>query len=362
MVDRSHAGLMGVMSLCSVLMGCEPAPESDAISVDFIFDDEDAAICAGSEAHVDLYISRLFDFFEATLPADFRVPVRVGTNDACTNSSACYKPDEQVVYMTSLEGFGDRTSGTLRHEITHAVIDRIFGKSAPFFNEGLAEAMSRTQAWGLLSDDAALPVGDMLGQEADQIDYTAAAYFVRFLIDTRGLDRFERIFRAAGGPRENDIKALFGDIYGESFESMQAEYLSGAPRCQFMLDMCNPGSEITVDSRFTAVLPISCQNPDFYGSSAPDFSIGTQITLSIAVGGTYRLRVTYEAYSISGEVSKGQLWLVHCGDCEEQSVRRVNAFVDNDIELDAGLYALEIATPFEAIATIDLERLADAQP
>jgi hypothetical protein len=48
------------------------------------------------------------------------------------------------------------------------------------------------------------------------------------------------------------------------------------------------------------------------------------------------------------------LLLTRCSECDEQSVHLFHR-ADQNLELDAGLYALEIVMPFATLVSIDLE-------
>jgi len=259
-----------------------------------------------------------------------------------------------TAYVPRLDIDAHRTSGTLRHELTHAVIDRIWGTSTPFFNEGLAEAMSRTQARSAMDIGMPLPVGGMLGENATMIDYTAAAYFTRFLIDTRGLRRFERLFRESRGRAQAEIQTLMAEIYDQTFEALEGEYLAGGPRCLYQLDLCDAEGAVAVDLPYAIVAPVSCNDPDYFGSlSGTDLRIATNRTFALDVGGSYRLRAMFDASEGSLD---SEVWLIRCGDCSRQAAWELLGF-GSQLDLDAGLYTFAVSTSVEAVLALNLERV-----
>lgn len=331
----------------------EDAPTSRQY-IEFSFENEARSLCVGSASHLNHYFERAFEFFGIAESGDFSVPVRV-TNEIPCPWRACYQPDKKAVYISDLDMLGDRTGAVLRHELTHAIIDRFWGQGAPFLEEGLAESLSQTL--DRATPPPLAPVGDMLDRIPAEVDYTAAAYFVRFLIDTRGLERFKRLFQQSLGRSRAEIEALVASIYGESFQALEAEYLSGPARCQYQLDVCEPEAAIAVEDRFHLTRAASCDDPEFYGSAgADDLDIAAQQTIELESGGTYRLQIAYDVPPLSTEYPRSQVVLTRCGDCNEQSIRTFRR-ADEELQLEAGIYALEMVMPFDTVVSIDLQRV-----
>lgn len=135
--------------------GCAP-PEADLSGehVDYFLADPPVPLCTGTVAHVDRHVERVFEFLEAPLPPDLRIPIRLGDDSGCQNSGACYGPEDETVYIR-----GGFSAETVRHELVHASADRVWGLSTPFFNEGLATALSSVPE----APSAPSPVREMLG-------------------------------------------------------------------------------------------------------------------------------------------------------------------------------------------------------
>ena len=366
MIDRRLVASLASLVFGSALVACTPEPGLDfdhiGAHVGIVIEHDARDLCAGSVPHLDRYIERVFEFFEAPLPEELLIPVRVVESPSCP-ASACYNPPDRTVYIHDLDLSAYRTSGVLRHELSHAVIDRLWGQSKPFFEEGLAESFSRSPFRSRLTPEP-VPVGEMFDQPPLGVDYTAAAYFVRFLIDTRGLERFKRLFQGARDRSGDEIRGLMATIYGESFEALQAEFLSGEPRCQYQLDTCDPQTAGRVGDLWYATVPASCDDPSFYGSVGDDdMMVATQYTLEVEVRGTYRLRTSYDWPPLGADLFRSEIVLERCGACDVQFVESFRGpGTDRTIELEAGIYSVEIVMPFETIVTVRLDREGDAMP
>ena len=339
--DAPRLLVLTALAVSVVLVACEREPEPVGEHVEFIFENTSRRLCAGSVPHMNHYVERVFEFFEESVPDDFSVPVRVVQMTPCGEHEGCYRPSEEAIYIEALDKALDRTGGVLRHELSHAVIDRVWGESVPFFEEGLAESLSRTYAWSLGSSEAA-PVSGMLDGESGGLDYVAAARFVRFLIDTRGISRFKQMFQAASDRTQDSIRMTFMDVYGEDFETLEAEYLSGAPRCTFQVDICDEEKAERVGSSWSLTFAASCDDPDFYGSiGKEDQTIATQRTVLVESAGSYHLS------------SSSPVLLARCGDCDQQFTPTL-LLGDTDIELEEGLYTLEFTLTKDAVVTFAL--------
>lgn len=149
--------------------------------------------------------------------------------------------------------------------------------------------------------------------------------------------------RQAESERTKDgIRTAFLDVYGEDFEAIESEYLSGAPRCTFQVDICDAEQAEHVGPGWSLTFAASCDDPDFYGSiSAEDENIATQRTIFVELAGSYHLS------------SSSPVLLARCGDCEEQVIPTL-LYGGTDIELEEGLYTLEFTLTKAAVVTLEL--------
>ena len=128
----------------------------------------------------------------------------------------------------------------------------------------------------------------------------------------------------------------------EDLETLEAEYLSGAPRCTFQVDICDEEKAERVGSSWSLTFAASCDDPDFYGSiGKEDQTIATQRTVLVESAGSYHLS------------SSSPVLLARCGDCDQQFTPTL-LLGDTDIELEEGLYTLEFTLTKDAVVTFAL--------
>lgn len=326
------------------LLACDTGqtvePDLDGEHIEFVFEKADRALCEGSIFELDRFIERVFGFLDTAVPPDYHALVQV-VDDAPCPQDACYRQGGGV-YIEGLDDAGVRPAETLRHELVHAVAQEAWGATLPFFAEGLAVALSQGGTM-VPANLGPVAVHDMLDDTADDLDYPAAGLFVQFLIDTRGLDRFKQVYIGAQTASIEAVQGVIEEVYGESFADIEAEYLSGAPRCLFQLDVCDLDVAEKVGSAWARSFTVSCDDPDVYGSvGADDTNMAVRRTIEIESAGTYRL------------TTGAHLFLSRCGDCDVQFRREFRYSTDIDIELDAGFYALEFVETQDTVVEVAL--------
>lgn len=305
--------------------------------------------------HLERFVERVFESLDVQLPSDFMIPVRVVEEPPCP-ASACYVPADRTVYLRDLDWVGSRPSDVLRHELTHAILERSWGDSNAFFSEGLTEALARSSN-GSAALEPLMPVGEMLSDDSLAVSDDASAYFTRSLIDTRGLPLFKQVYQGAGGLSGHQVRALLESVYDRSFAPLEAEYSSGEPRCRYQLDLCDAETAELVGSRWNMTTTASCGESDVYGSAGADeLTTATQRTLEVELSGTYRLHTFYDPPPLETEYLRSEIVLIRCGACSIQSVATYKQ-TDHELELEAGLYTLEVIMPYATEVTVDLERV-----
>lgn len=344
------------LALSAALGGCTPAPAPLAtgshVEIDILV--EDTSLCAGTVEHLDRFVERAFAFLDASIPPDFVVPITIGyVEDDCEHGAGCYSHGEISVNTVDTSGRAERPGDILRHELAHAVHDRAWGSSIPFFNEGLATSLSTLTE----SRPALLPIGDMLDKAALELSYDAAGRFVRFLIDTRGLARFRTLYRGAPGRDAAGTRAWFGEVYGESFEDIEAEYLSGDPRCFYQLHLCDVAAAERIDDDWSLTIPASCHDTEFFGAATADGELfATTRTLELVRGGRYFLSADFAYDPTDPASSAASVDLVRCGTCDEIRTRGVPPG-GIEYELPAGIYTLVITMPFDTVVSVRISSL-----
>lgn len=343
MVDaRTIVGACTFMALLAAgACGDAPEPWLAGEYVRWIFEQTERVPCAGTELHLNRYMDNVFERVGVPAPAGFTVPVHVMDMPPCQEVNACYHMHTRSVYTESLDYLGKRASETLLHEVTHAVSGQVWGHSIPFLAEGFAVAMARSGPW--IPPAMGQPVGEMLDAAAEDLDYLAAGHFSHFLIETRGIDLYQQLYRAAQVQDQAKIRAAFADVYGETFETLESEFLTELA-CTFQLDVCSEAEAELVGAGWAVMLGGSCDDPDFYGSaSADDVVLATQRMIEISTGGRYRLRGT----GVKVELTR-------CGGCAEQTFKKYAYLGEVEVDLDAGLYAIELMPREESVVSLEV--------
>lgn len=329
------------------------APDVSSEYTELYFGDTEQTLCPASLVVLDRHVERVYEFFHAKPPSDFEVPIRFESME-CAEVAGCYDRSTRSIYIVEPN---DELSAiaVLRHELTHAVMDNLWGHSIPFLNEGVAEVLTHTPSHGQLQ---IVPIGPMLDAAALDLDYAAAAGFVRFLIDTRGLDRFKRVYQAATARTQASIRASFADVYGETFEALESEYLAGPLPCRYQLDLCDPAAAAEpVGAQWSVTLAASCADPDFYGGAGPNGAfMATQRTIILEAAGDYRVRTAVEILTATdGPTLPPSIQLVRCGSCDEQFERTL--YDDTTLPLAEGVYTLVFRAGGDSIMSLEIEHL-----
>ncbi len=202
----------------------------------------------------------------------------------------------------------------------------------------------------------------MLDGTPPEIDYLTAGRFVHFLIETRGISQFIQLYQFNKTRSQATIRASFSTIYGESYESIEEEYLSGDRRCGFSLGFCDPDEAETVQSSWSVSLATSCLDPDFYGAVGEAGTItATQRVLKLTQTGQYRLRIAFTEQFLESDGSHGvsQVTLLRCGGCDEQRLLYLYTGEYYGV-LESGLYTVIIAPAGESTVTLDIQLIDDA--
>lgn len=224
------------------------------------------SICLSDLAWLDDHI----EFIEDFLGASSETPVEIYLYDDFPPQCAldgCYTTD----------GYVAASWHALDHEVVHAVVDRFADPSA-FWSEGIAEALTKRgtyRGWRQTVTDNAT------ASESLEVDYATAGHFVRWLIETRGIEPVRDVLEGVAVDH-----ALDG-----SLAELEEEYEAEAPYTYPPVrDACDyfDLSAIDVDAWFERI-PISC---DVEGTSRFEgFWVSAVRTVDLDAG-RYELAVT----------------------------------------------------------------------
>lgn len=320
----------------------------------FATEDPAVALCEGAPARLDRHVRRVHEFIGEPIAESLQVQIRVVAESICPKS-ACYSPADQTIYVESLDPESYVPSGRLEHELTHALIDRAWGQSIPSLTEGLAESLTSSRWYSIPRPGT--PVRAMLDRPAGELDYAELGYFVRFLIEDYGVERFKSVYIAAQSRSLGEIEAHFRKVYGEDFGAIEGRYLSGANRCRYQLDICDLLGAESVGASWSESFAASCLDPDFYGSRAGGNSwFATQRTLRIDTAGLYRFSAPLPlALGPDGSPSNSRAVLVRCGDCNEQQIRDVRG--TSEFALPEGIYTLLLQPARDSLISLRIDYL-----
>ena len=154
-----------------------------------------------------------------------------------------YKPDKRTLVMNIATG-----TGTLVHELTHALIVYDFPAVPTWFNEGLASlheqcnvkedeivgllnwrlpALQKAIAAGKLRPlRELLTAGNFYGPQC-ALNYAQARYFCMYMQERKLLRKFYAYFREHHAGTDADVKAVEKD-FGRKIEDVEADFLQWA--------------------------------------------------------------------------------------------------------------------------------------
>lgn len=337
-----------VLAAIAIASSCIPAPEPEVFGrrVSIGFESEPQALCAGTVEYLDLIVEQAFAFLGEPVPVDFRVPIRVVSDLPCDlHAAACFHVGKRAVYVTTLEpDIRNPFFGAVRHELMHAVVYETLGRSVPFLEEGLAEALGRGifESPFVVSENP--DVGPQIVADALDLDYEVVARFTRYLIDEFGLDLFKRLFRQARVQSDAWVRNSFARILGVEFDRINEKFQSGEPRCTYQLDRCRPDDAELVAFGWSEEFTGSCADPDFVGTW--DSVAFRDKTIHLTEGGRFLLRSTSE------------LVFSRCGECPVQFLQEFDESEMSKgvvVDLDSGIYNFHIRQPSDEVSLNKIE-------
>lgn len=212
----------------------------------------DAPLCAGSIARVDESIARYALLLDAVSSQKVRIYWGAdGVMESC-DVAGLHDTLAGCHIIGKNETFAD--SGSLEHELVHAVGDRIGGMDS-FFEEGLAEALSG--GIGPAPDFERRPSSFVGLSTADFIDTpgsrSTSRHFVQFLIDERGMEPLNELRPLAlRGTTRDQVLEAFHAVYDTPIEALEDAWVERAPLSYEQLgDLALPedqwrGDELTI--------------------------------------------------------------------------------------------------------------------
>lgn len=200
-------------------------------------------ICRGSLDDIDRHVEATADFLE--IDVEDRITLywynanargALAESDEICNWCACKSCYNHGAVHTRFDA--------LHHELVHAVIAPAWGWSDGLFAEGIPGALDRIELWvGLPGHGDAVTIYPALSSipPSDYIDNHSDGHFVLWLIERFGLAAMREMFEPRLRPSSSvdDVRAAFEDVYGMTFEDVEAEYYSSAPQVYPVRGLCD---------------------------------------------------------------------------------------------------------------------------
>ncbi|MEX1367511.1 MAG: hypothetical protein AB1Z98_30565 [Nannocystaceae bacterium] len=291
--------LLVVGTVGSPLACTEPLPQIRYVTDQAeIGTDFGHSICPSELAWLDGHIEYVEDLLDAGSDERIEIYLYQSVPPQC-HLFGCYTE----------EGYIASNWNALDHEVVHAVVDRI-GDPPPFWSEGIAEALTRR---GTYRGYRQAVSENVMASDSTEVDYATAGHFVRWLIQTRGIESVRMVLE--GGSVEH--------AFGQTLAQLEAEYEEDAPYAYPPIrDACDFLPLPAVDEvSWSEDIAISCDREGIFRFEG--FWLSAVRTVQLPAG-RYELRVS------GGEGAR----IVGCQDREwsQPPPEMVNGDVPNAVE------------------------------
>jgi hypothetical protein len=287
---RACLALGAIASACSVAeepvgVGDQSAIEGPDFPVHYRTEHVDIApgftqpICRGTldeiDRHVEMVASRL-DIGIQVRPTVYWFNEHAdGTGsttelcDWCSRCGSCYGGDGIV--------FSDRDA--LMHELVHAIVIPVWGRSGGSFNEGIAMGLDGHHLL-LPRDPSELPTALAGGSRH------GGAHFSRWLLDRHGPAMLRTLFeRSSPSSTEDEVLAAVEAVYGVSLAELEAEYLGTAPTIYPALGLCDGLEHVPRQGNvWELATTVDCDSPRAFGPRDEDAARELSVTLELPAG------------------------------------------------------------------------------
>lgn len=218
----------------TTVLGCEEAREPAIRGVPVahetryarvaISEDNPHRICGGTLGSIDRHVEYVASRLDVE-PA----PIEVYWYEQApeTLETAAYFDFAAVVTVND----------TLLHELVHAVAIPTIGTAQHFLTEDLAHAFE---------DDPTLLEDTRSPSQGVQDDVRGSGHFSRWLLETRGEDRYKMLFDTPT-PTIEGIRDRFRRAYGSELEELEADFFAEAPAWYPVVGLCDGLEEVHWD-------------------------------------------------------------------------------------------------------------------
>jgi hypothetical protein len=212
-------------------------------------------VCAGMAVELERHIG----FIAGQLGLDLRTNIPVylfeGHPKQCSERArGCVHGDGAVFTVP----------GAIEHELGHSAACELRRNVRPAIAEGLAVMFKSSLASRQFVTEAD-DLREMLEADVEDLSYTNAGHFTRWLFEREGAETFAALYRRAHG-RKHTIAAI-EELYGASIEQLEAEYFADAPYAWAPFRQCADLPHVERDDdgvwRYSAVM--DCEDESTMG-------------------------------------------------------------------------------------------------
>lgn len=352
-----------------VLLGCQELPEVSEVGAHVeVAADPERTMCGGTLAHMDELVARASAEFSLAPPSgEERFRLYFLVDDEFFRRSGC----PGYGYACARGPWSFTRSLPVNHELVHNVATA-FGRSRPFFAEGLAtvyeglgERISGSALYGAGYGEIQpeLAIREFLTAPSSRELIVGGAYelagaFVAFLIRRHGAGAFARAYEAidyrASAAR---IDAVFREAFGESLDDSIAAFdatARGCTRAEYdvkLVECAAPELAWTGDV-LVHHRTLACEQADAVGPYVGD-SVLVFNTLEIAEAGGYELLALGEP-AIATEDLGGFVSLMPCAPCSGAERLRAAGDDPETYWLEAGRYSVRLRGSSQTPTSIGL--------
>lgn len=197
-------------------------------------------ICRGTLDELDRYMDSVAELLDIRVDRrttiywynEHAVGARADSScDWCPSSCGCYA------------GYGvvhaDRR--IVHHEVVHALVSPAWGRSDIVFSEGIAMGLDRIEEYARgVTSVHSLASSERPTEVAGGTQH-GGGHFTRWIIDRYGAATLRELFppRLDGSATQAEVFAAVEEVFGVSFETLEAEYLATAATIYPALGLCD---------------------------------------------------------------------------------------------------------------------------
>lgn len=219
---------------------------------------------------LDIEVQERPTFFWFNERADGALAANADSHEWCNGHSICTRFAGPAIY-SNLD--------SLAHELVHATVFPVWGRSDVLFEEGIAYGLDGRHAL-LPRYPSELPTAIVGGSQH------GGAHFSRWLLDRHGPAKLRAIFeRTSPSSTANEVLAAVEAVYGTSLADLEAEYLASAATIYPALGLCEGLEHVPRQGNVWELdATVDCDSPRAFGPRDEDAARELSVTLELPAG------------------------------------------------------------------------------